>query len=333
MSIQFLQGDCLTILKTLPDASVQCCVTSPPYYGLRSYLNKDDTNKSLEIGSEETPAEYIERMVGLFREVRRVLKEDGTLWLNLGDSIASSTQSGTGEPYRKTSSGKLMPPQLRTKTPEGLKKGDRIGIPWRVAFALQEDGWFLRSECPWIKRNAMPESAKNRPTTVVESVFMLTKTNHAYYDHEAVKVMAKYPGDARHLRKDSRKIEEPLCLDGGSRVRTGNPTGNPTGKTRSRRSSDWFFESWQGLYQDEEGDPLAFIVNTKPYKGAHFACFPPKLIEPCVIASCPQGGVVLDPFGGSGTTGQVAKELGRDAILIELNPVYIELAKKRCGVS
>lgn len=329
MSIQFLQGDCLSVLKTLPDSSIQCCVTSPPYYGLRSYLKADSADKVKEIGSEQTPKQYVENMVTLFGEVRRILKDDGILWLNLGDSIASSTQSGTGEPYRETSSGKLMPPQLRTKIPDGLKKGDRIGIPWRVAFALQEDGWFLRSECPWIKRNAMPESAKNRPTTVIESVFMLTKTNHAYYDHEIIKVGAKYPGDTRHLRKDSRKQEESMCLDNGSRQRTGNPTG----KTRSRRSSDWFFESWQGLLQDEDGEPLAFVVNTKPYRGAHFACFPPKLVEPCVLSSARVGDTILDPFGGSGTTAQVAQEHGRNAILIELNPEYIELAKKRCGVS
>jgi len=253
-----------------------------------------------EVGLEETPEAFVEKMVEVFREVRRVLRNDGTLWLNLGDSFYNY-RPGRGQKLQKqtvTNNNQDLPTSCprRGNKLKGLKEKDLIGIPWRVAFALQADGWYLRQDIIWAKGNPMPESVRDRCTKSHEYIFLLSKSPKYYYDHEAIKEPAVFAGQDR----------------GGSTNRyEQNSAGmdNKQYNTRNKRSV------WK--------------VNVVPYNGAHFATFPPKLIEPCVLAGCPKGGVVLDPFGGSGTTAQVAITHGRKYILCELNPDYIELAKKR----
>ena len=324
-TLTILNSDCLVALKTLPDNSVHCCVTSPPYYGLRNYKVEG------QIGLEETPQQYIEKMVEVFREVKRVLREDGVCWLNLGDSYAAnrtyqvpSTKGGSKHsPAQGESTG--------NKVPEGLKPKDLIMIPARVALALQADGWYLRGAYPWIKRNGMPESVKSRPSQTIEQIFMLTKNERYFYDAEAVKKPLAASSVPR-LQQDIANQVGTERANGGVKTNGNFKAVEDIKIGRSRRSSDWFFESWQGMLQDEEGDPLAFVVNTKPYRGAHFAVFPPELIRPMVAASTRKddGCTVLDPFGGSGTTAQVALEHGCNAIVCELNPDYVPLIHQRC---
>lgn len=292
-----LHGDCLQQLKTLPDASVQCCVTSPPYWGLRDY------GVDGQIGLESTPDAYVQKMVAVFREVRRVLKDDGTCWLNLGDTFSTgSGGSDTESAKQQSNRGTQIESRAAFK---GLPPKNLVGIPWRVAFALQSDGWYLRSDIIWHKPNPMPESVTDRPTKSHEYIFLLTKSERYFYDHEAIAEQSVYPGDNRSLRIDTRKAIDPMCMDGGSRARTGNPTA----ETRNKRT--------------------VWTIATQPYPEAHFATFPPKLIEPCILAGSRPGDVVLDPFAGSGTTLYVAKELGRQFIGIELNPAYVKLIDKR----
>lgn len=261
-----IHGDCLYVLKTLPDNSVHCCVTSPPYWGLRDY------GVDGQLGLEKTPEGYVEKMVEVFREVRRVLRDDGTLWLNLGDSF--------GFPKQK----------------------DLTGIPWRVAFALQADGWYLRSDIIWYKPNAMPESVKDRPTKAHEYIFLLSKSPRYYYDADAIREEAKTKWSFRAGAAKPEKGDNKDRNDNGRRCIVGAGTKN--------KRTVWH-------------------VATRPFKGAHFAVFPPDLIEPCILAGCPEGGIVLDTFFGSGTTGVVASKLKRGFIGIELNPEYIEIAKTR----
>ena len=264
MTVTVLEGDSRTVLATLPEASVQCCVTSPPYFGLRDYGHNG------QIGLEATTDDYVAEMVALFREVRRVLKDDGTLWLNLGDSYAGS---GKGPSQSLSAEARDMTHTMHTAfVPDGLKPKDLIGIPWRVAFALQADGWYLRSDIIWHKPNPMPESVTDRPTKAHEYVFLLTKSARYYYDAAA--------------------IAEPSIDD-----------------TRNART--------------------VWSITTQPYKGAHFATMPPELARRCIFAGSKTGDTVLDPFGGAGTTGLVADRLGRDAMLIELNPTYAEMARQR----
>jgi DNA modification methylase len=316
--ITILTGDVRTILPTLPDASVNCCVTSPPYWGLRDYGNDS------QIGLEHTPDQYVAEMVAVFREVRRVLRPDGVLWLNLGDSYAGSGPSGasyqsktTQEREGKTSDGAfrisktlaqrgLTYAEKKPIPPPGLKPKDLVGIPWRVAFALQADGWYLRQDIIWHKPNPMPESVTDRCTKAHEYMFLLAKSARYYYDAEAV---------AEPVTESTvaRLAQPTLASQAGSARVPGKTNGNmkAVGDTEKRnRRSVW-------------------TVATQPYREAHFATFPKALIAPCILAGCPQGGTVLDPFGGSGTTGEVAEENGRNSILIELNPKYVELAKRR----
>lgn len=328
-NLTILNGDVIEQLRTLPDNSVQCCVTSPPYYGLRSYLKADDPAKTHEIGAEETPQAYVARMVEVFREVKRVLREDGVLWCNLGDSYTSGGRK-TRAPDAKDSKGGRES-DTRPTQPAGLKPKDLLMIPARVAIALQQDGWYLRAACPWIKRNGMPESVKDRPSQTIEMLYMLSKSERYHYDAEAVKTPAAHGGKVVQLGEKS--FSKGQAADAGIAASgNGKKDTYTVPAKRTRRSGDWFFESWQGMLQDDEGDPLAFVVNTKPYKGAHFACFPPDLIRPCIKATARVGHPVLDPFGGSGTTAQVAMELGHNAILIELNADYIPLIRQRCGL-
>ncbi len=314
--VRILQGDCLEVLRTLPDASVQTCVTSPPYYGLRDYGVEG------QVGLEETPELYVARLVAIFSEVRRVLRDDGTLWLNLGDSYAGSGKGSNpdGTPHPSTLKGKqgtnngsvigLHSPQRADKI--GLKPKDLIGIPWRVAFALQSDGWWLRSDIIWHKPNPMPESVTDRPTKAHEYIFLLSKSARYYYDHEAIKEPA-VNGDPTSPR-GSRGCDTP-----NAGLRKQDAVGKQT--------YTGFNDRYEPLEYRNKRD--VWTVTTKPYSGAHFAVFPPDLIEPCVLAGAPAGGVVLDPFCGSGTTGAVAKAHGREFIGIELNPEYIALAWKR----
>lgn len=295
-------GDCLEVLRTLPDASVHTCVTSPPYFGLRDYGHDG------QIGLEPTPDEYIAKLVSVFREVRRVLKDDGTLWLNLGDSYAMSTRGSSGKGEKQiTNKGTLMSDR-RSQIPIGLKPKDLIGIPWRVAFALQADGWYLRQDIIWHKPNPMPESVTDRCTKAHEYIFLLSKSPRYYFDHEAVKEPSVQ--DAKVFGRGgaigTRGKQGYANASGAQRDNSG---GYGTDGKRNRRS--------------------VWTVQTRPFKGAHFATFPPDLIEPCILAGCPEGGTVLDPFGGAGTTGLVATQAGRDAVLCEINPEYVEMARTR----
>ena len=300
------QGDCLESLRALPSESVRCCVTSPPYWGLRDY------GFAGQIGLEPTPSEYVARLVEVFREVRRVLAGDGTLFLNLGDSYAATSKGSGGTASttiaRGTGQGSNAGSFYDARFDLGacrLKPKDLVGIPWRVAFALQADGWYLRSDIIWAKPNPMPESVTDRCTKAHEYIFMLSKSPRYYFDSDAIKEPSAYPGDNRAARTDTRKQVDPMCRDNGSRARTGKPTG----ETRNKRS--------------------VWTVATKPYKGAHFATFPPALIEPCVLATSRPGDIVLDPFMGSGTTAQVALQHGRQYMGCELNPEYEGLQRER----
>ncbi|VCY58082.1 Modification methylase DpnIIB [Pseudomonas aeruginosa] len=295
-------GDCLDALRAMPDQSFHCCITSPPYFGLRDY------GMPGQIGLEQTPAEFVSRLVEVFREVRRVLRDDGTLWLNIGDSYASTAPGTRNAPQPKGS--KENPEQWGNFRPDlreyGIKPKDMIGIPWRLAFALQDDGWYLRQDIIWHKPNPMPESVRDRCTKAHEYVFMLSKSPRYYYDHEAVKedAVSDHPS-GNGFKRDER--ESYKNLDGTARGNDEQWTG--VGGKRNRRS--------------------VWTVPTAGFKGAHFATFPPDLIRPCVLAGAPRGGLVLDPFGGAGTTGLVAMQEGRRSVLIELNPEYAAIARSR----
>ena len=295
--IQILQGDCRDVLKTLPDCSVHCCVTSPPYFGLRDY------GCSGQIGLESTPDAYVSELVAVFRDVKRVLRDDGTVWLNLGDSYNGymANQRGTGLETERQSARKYIEPGAGLRF-GGLKNKDLIGIPWRVAFALQADGWYLRQDIIWHKPNPMPESVRDRCTKAHEYVFLLSKSERYFFDAEAIKEPAVTVGDTRHLRRD-KTADARLSPSG----REGN--GKPQAETRNRRS--------------------VWTVATRPYKGAHFATFPPALIEPCILAGSRPGDIVLDPFMGSGTTAAVALRHGRRYVGCELNPEYLPLQQSR----
>jgi len=304
MKSTILIGDARKRLAELPAGSVRTCVTSPPYFGLRDYGEAD------QIGLEETPDAYVAEMVALFREVWRVLADDGTLWLNLGDSYAGSGKganadgSVTATGKQATSKGTTIGTFAKGFTGDGLKPKDLIGIPWRVAFALQADGWYLRSDIIWHKPNPMPESVTDRPTKSHEYVFLLSKSPRYYYDHEAIKE------DAIHSL-DRRAGEGRLTYEG---KRQGN---GGTGQ-----------EAFVSI-KDKRNKRDVWTIATKPFKGAHFAVMPEALVEPCVLAGSAEGDTVLDPFTGSGTVAVVANRLGRNFVGTELNPEYGEIAKNR----
>jgi DNA modification methylase len=299
-----LQGDCLEVLKTLSSESVDCCVTSPPYYGLRDYGHDS------QIGLESTPDEYVSKLVQVFSEVKRILKPEGTLWLNLGDSYATKHLNGTTDEKTGWKHGELSKDYHGRAggIGNGVKPKDLIGIPWMVAFALRADGWYLRQDIIWHKPNPMPESVTDRCTKSHEYIFLLAKSQRYYYDQEAIKEESvDFIGTKKRYESNFNAFNGGLTTGAISR-------NNPIAKlefdgTRNKRD--------------------VWTVTTKPYSEAHFATYPPDLIEPCILAGCPKGGIVLDPFFGSGTTGLVATNLQREFIGIELNPDYIELAKKR----
>lgn len=284
-----------------------------------------------EIGLEQTPVAYVAEMVAVFREVRRVLREDGTLWLNLGDSYnaAGRTGHGTREGCKQgTNRASATGMDNCRVTAHGLKPKDLIGIPWRVAFALQADGWYLRQDIVWHKPNPMPESVTDRCTKAHEYVFLLSKSERYYFDQAAIAedCVKGAAGSEFHtgktgehqLGRASTKPRKGITRDAGSARPTGNRPGRDDGGRACNKAG-----------QETRNKRSVWTVCTRPYKGAHFATFPPALIAPMILAGCPVGGTVLDPFGGSGTTGEVSESLGRNSILIELNPDYIELQKKR----
>jgi DNA modification methylase len=355
--ISHLAGDCRLVLPILPERSVHCCVTSPPYWGLRDYgtarweggapncphdpggLRQVPQTKhpaattaiaaggnrgagrlchrcgavriDAQLGLEETPEEYVANLVETFRQVRRVLRDDGTVWLNLGDSYASG-----GRPTRDPGRSTMHPAQpsgtARAPTPRGLKPKDLVGIPWRVAFALQADGWYVRSDVIWHKPNGMPESVTDRPTRCHEYLFLLTKRPRYFYDAAAIREPWAIATMQKHARSGYRRV----FTNQSHGVRPGQP---------ARHRPGWAAVRSPGFRNKRS----VWTVGTQSYRGAHFSVFPPDLIRPCVRAGCPVGGTVLDPFAGSGTTGVVAEQEGRNAILIELNPVYVALQRDR----
>lgn len=295
---RLLLGDALEQLRTLPSESVHTCVTSPPYYNLRDY------GIAGQIGNEPSVEEYLQKLVRVFREVRRVLREDGTLWVNMGDSYA--TRSGKQPPTNTRNSYG----HTEKRTPQGYKYKDLIGVPWQLAFALREDGWYLRQDIVWYKTNAMPESVKDRCTKSHEYIFLLSKSERYYFNAAAIREpVTSIKGNARTFR-------------GGGTYVGGQSYSN---SACVERKSHGNCENQAGYRNKRDVWP----VSTTGFRGAHFAVFPEKLIEPCVVAGCPESGIVLDPFMGSGTTGVVAKRLGREFIGIDLNSEYIEISANR----
>jgi DNA modification methylase len=341
LTIRLLCGDALEQVRLLPDESVQCCITSPPYWGLRDY------GVAGQIGLERTPEEYVANIVQVFREVKRVLRDDGTLWLNLGDSYTSGGRKERDPGQNKIHpafEGEAFADGLRPDTPSGLKPKDLVGIPWRVAFALQADGWWLRSDIIWSKPNPMPESVTDRPTKAHEYLFLLTKSARYYYDAEAIREPATSAGKIVTLGNKSLSRGQ---ATGANVPPSGNANADPVtvAPLRNRRT--------------------VWTIPTQPYPEAHFATFPEALVEPCMAAGSkgesdglakkdrslvqtrmeqvPVGRMrrgrnvlpevaqrtVLDPFCGSGTVGVVALRAGRDFIGIELSPEYVEMARRR----
>lgn len=308
--MQILNTDALEALRTLPNTCCSTCVTSPPYYGLRDYGIVG------QIGLEETPEQYIERLVTIFREVRRVLKDDGTLWLNIGDSYAANR--GRQVHDNKGTNGLVF--SKGAKVPNNCKAKDLIGIPWLLAFALRADGWYLRTDIIWEKPNAMPESVKDRPTRAHEYIFLLSKNGRYYYDAEAIKEPAV--GFTGSQKLNARRRGNAKTFRGG---------GAYTHDQAAENSASVKRES-HGLVPNETGKRnrrTVWTIATKPYKGAHFATFPEELVRPCILAGSRLGDTVLDPFCGSGTTGAVATQEGRDFIGIEINPNYCEMSRQR----
>lgn len=351
MTVEILLGDCRERLRELADGSVQCCITSPPYFGLRDY------NVAEQMGLEATPEEFIAGMVAVFREVRRVLCDEGTLWLNIGDSYATNGGPGwqgkNGQRSYRRFTGTRNTPAMREQSRtayRGLKPKDMIGIPWMLAFALRADGWYLRQDIIWSKPNPMPESVVDRCTKAHEYLFLLSKSERYYYDQAAISEPLGLSSVKRlsqeNLDKQRGSDRVPGKTNGAMKAVGRRAAGNKSHKgTAAYENGSEEHRTKAGLvaFSERERAKVAagdidgsrnkrsvWTVATQPFKEAHFATFPPALVEPCVLAGCPVGGVVLDPFGGAGTTGMVAQRLGRRAILIELNPEYAAMADRRC---
>lgn len=299
------QGDVLEVLKTFSDDFIQCVVTSPPYWGLRDYGHDG------QIGLESTPNAYVQKMVEVFRDVRRCLKKDGTLWLNLGDSYSGSNSGYTqdNKAARKGFGGTTL---NRHRPSHGMVPKQLIGVPWLVAFALQADGWWLRSDIIWSKPNPMPESVTDRPTKAHEYIFLLTKSDRYFYNSDAIKEPAIY------FDKDARSYN-----------------GKHADKQRGHgRRHAGFNDRWDLMNKQEQCSSMrnkrsVWEIATYPYSEAHFATFPEDIPEICIKAGTKEGDIVLDPFMGSGTVGMVAKRFKRNYIGCELNQKYIEMAERR----
>lgn len=336
MSVRILTGDCRDVLKSLPDESVHCIVTSPPYWGLRDY-----GTGAAGIGIEATLAEHVAALVITFREIKRVLRKDGTLWLNYGDAYSDAARNATKR--AKDASDVLRPSDekacercgklfnggitrrfcssfcggsdnsKRSTRQEGLKAKDLMGLPWRIAFALQSDGWWLRSDIIWAKPNPMPESVTDRPTRAHEYIFLLTKSATYFYDAAAI-------AEPMAATSIARLAQDVSAQAGSERANGGAKTNGPMRAVHGKSH-----DATQAMRNSRS----VWEIATQPFSDAHFATFPPELAERCIKAGCPAGGVVLDPFGGAGTVGLVADRLQRDAILIELNPEYAAMAERR----
>lgn len=299
-------GDALTVLRELPDKSVDSCITSPPYFGLRNY--GDDA----QIGLENTPQEYIERLVSVFHEVRRVLADHGTIWINIGDSYVSNASSQV--PQTKSHVGSGFAGSNRNGM-TGLEPKNLIGVPWRLAFALQNDGWYLRSDIIWSKPNVMPESVTDRPTKSHEYIFLLSKRHLYHFDQDAIRephTSTRWGGPTITQPSDTKYAEATANGFAGAAEALSRPG-----------------REWNAYPEGGRNIRTVWEIPTKPYSEAHFAAFPEELVRRCLLAGCPDGGTVLDPFGGSGTTALVARKHARKSVLIELNPEYCELAAKR----
>lgn len=307
-------GDALTVLRTLPDGCVQVCATSPPYWKLRSYLSADDPSKPLELGGDPTPQEYVARLVAIFREVKRVLRSDATLWLNLGDSYATNPGNGRGgEAVAGGHRGMTGAPPHRTaadKTGAGLKQKDLIGIPWRVAFALQDDGWYLRSAITWCKTAAMPESVTDRPTSATEMIFLFSKAARYHYDAAAVAEPALRAGDVGEF--GGAKGRALVIPPGDPNYRNGSQTWGRTHETGPTRNLRNFW-----------------LLGPEPLADDHYAAWPTEIPRRAILAGSRPGDVVLDPFSGSGRTGIVALRHGRRYVGIELSAYQAEKSRAR----
>jgi DNA modification methylase len=303
--------DCLDALRSLPGDSLHCCVTSPPYYGLRDY------GMDGQIGREATPEEYVTRLTAVFSELRRALRPDGTFWLNISDTYCGTGNKG-GYADPKYPDGRTGDHVSITQKRPGCKPKDLIGIPWLLAFALRADGWYLRNDIIWEKANPMPESVRDRCSRSYEHIFLLTKSKKYYFDSAAIAEPIA-AGTAARLtagRNDNHKYADYV------------PGQNTIQNINRPRAAGTFNEFNRSPLRNKRD---IWRINTVPYSGAHFAAFPPKLAETCILAGCPENGVVIDPFFGSGTTGYAAKKLNRQYIGIELNPEYCELARERIG--
>lgn len=356
-------GDSLHVLKSLPSESVQCCVTSPPYWGLRDYGTEG------QIGLEPTPQEHISRLVAVFHEVQRVLKNDGTLWINYGDTYSFSADKSMWKPHGKQASNQASL-KLGLKRDRSLPPKNLLGLPWRLAFALQDDGWFLRCDIIWHKPNPMPESCKDRPTRAHEYLFLFSKRAKYFYDNEAVrepistisenaKPQSAYslsfaravaeperPGQTHSQHRPNRNPRPGVDVKGGNQGAGGIPVLGKGNAKSFRGGGAYTGANTLCNHSDKEREThgnapnLTYTRNRRsvwtipsyPCPDAHFATFPPKLAETCILAGCRPGDVVLDPFMGSGTTGMVARNLGRKWLGIELNPTYCNIALKRIEV-
>ena len=328
------QGDSLEVLKTFEDNSIDCCVTSPPYYALRNY------GVNGQIGLEETPEKYIERLTAVFMEVYRVLKPNGTLWLNIGDSYNGS--GGNHKEGQKNDTGFQGALGVRCggkgARVKGLKPKDLIGVPWMLAFSLRNAGWYLRQDIIWAKNSCMPESVKDRCTKSHEYIFLMSKSQKYYFDYEAIQEEATgYDGRKDTMMKGSKKYDTQIMPN--QSVQSMAKNGHERWKFKSnncqydgQRPNSMHLKREFGM--TDEVYPVrnkrdVWSINVKPCKEAHFATYPEELVAPCILAGCPQGGIVLDPFMGSGTTGIVANKLCRHYVGIELNPEYVEMAERR----
>lgn len=353
--LTLLQGDCIEKMAEIPDGSIQACVTSPPYFGLRDY------GVAGQVGVEKTPAEYIAKMVAVFDGVKRVLREDGCAWVNCGDSYASAPAGNTAWNHGKIFDGRDMSGHHKGSSIDkskdmGCKPKDLIGIPWMLAFALRDAGWYLRSCNIWAKPNGMPESVKDRPVVAHEYVFQLTKSATYFFDYDAVRLPAMDSSiqrlaqhiDAQHGSERANaggKVNGTMKavtyggLQGGAYappVQAAHSSARKTDKQRGHsRRHDGFNDRWDQMEKDEQqagGAALRSVWWIPPAQSSdnHFAVMPERLAALCILASTKPGDMVLDPFGGSGTVGKVAIEMGRRATLIELNPDYCEIIRKRC---
>ena len=318
------QGDVLECLREFPDGIAQTVVTSPPYWGLRDY------GVPGQIGLEKTPEEYVARMVEVFREVRRVLKDDGTLWLNLGDSFCSGGRATWRSGASQNKGQDVLNDMRRPEQPSNLKPKDLIGIPWRVAFALQADGWYLRSDIIWHKPNPMPESVTDRPTKSHEYLFLMAKNESYYYDAEAIREKMVTNDMRRPYGSPGANALDPRKKQGEGKLRTKKPDGWATHDGgHGSFHKDGREHGGPGEMREGRNKRTVWTVPTRPFPEGHFATFPEKLIEPCILAGSRPHDIVLDPFMGAGTTALVAAKLNRHFLGIEINPEYIKIAERR----